>query len=150
MWLQGSLATVKHHVQLSSTHACWPQPGQISPVPSPHVSSGKKQLILVNEVESKLVRTNENLWLVIITFPYRINFYVHQICHKIFWTLLSYTVTKAHASPKNLTWFTRLFLLVRGWRLGMRLGSDLLLIFDQHSSPTNAKASANYISCPLD
>ena len=35
-----------------------------------------------------------------------------------FW-VLGYTVAKA--SPRNLTWFTRLFLLVRGWGLGTRL-----------------------------
>ena len=36
--------------------------------------------------------------------------------------LLGYTVAKACASSGNSTWFTRLFLLVRGWGLGMRLG----------------------------
>ena len=35
--------------------------------------------------------------------------------------LLGYTVAKAPASPRNLTWFTRPFLLVRGWGLGTRL-----------------------------
>ena len=35
--------------------------------------------------------------------------------------LLGYTVAKALASQRNLTCFTRLFLLVRGWGLGMRL-----------------------------
>ena len=33
--------------------------------------------------------------------------------------LLGYTATKVPSSPKNLTWFTRPFLLVRGWYLGM-------------------------------
>ena len=33
----------------------------------------------------------------------------------------SYTAAKVPASPRNLTWFTRLFLLVRGWGLGTRL-----------------------------
>ena len=41
----------------------------------------------------------------------------------IFRKLLGYTVAKAPASPRNLTWFTRQFLLVRGWGLGTRLGS---------------------------
>ena len=31
------------------------------------------------------------------------------------------TVTKVCASPRNSTWFTRPFLLVRGWGLGTRL-----------------------------
>ena len=35
--------------------------------------------------------------------------------------LLGYTVAKAPASPRNLTWFTRPFILVRGWGLGTRL-----------------------------
>ena len=33
----------------------------------------------------------------------------------------NYTVAKAFNSPKNLTWFTRLFLFVRGWGLGTRV-----------------------------
>ena len=37
--------------------------------------------------------------------------------------LLGYTVAEAPASPRNSTWFTRLFLLMRGWGLGMRLVS---------------------------
>ena len=41
---------------------------------------------------------------------------------KMFWSLLGYIVTKVCASPRNLTWFTRPFLLVRGWGLGTRLG----------------------------
>ena len=32
----------------------------------------------------------------------------------MFWTLLGCTVTKSWASPRNSTWFTRPFLLVRG------------------------------------
>ena len=35
--------------------------------------------------------------------------------------LLGYNVAKAPASPRNSTWFTTLFLLVRGWGLGTRL-----------------------------
>ena len=33
----------------------------------------------------------------------------------------SYSIYKACTSPRNLTWFTRPFLL-RGWGLGIRLG----------------------------
>ena len=40
---------------------------------------------------------------------------------KIFWSLLGYIVAKACASPRKLTWFTRQFLLIRGWSLGTRL-----------------------------
>ena len=32
--------------------------------------------------------------------------------------LLGYTVAKVPASPRNSTWFTRPFLLVRGWGMG--------------------------------
>ena len=35
--------------------------------------------------------------------------------------LLGYIVAKVPASPRNSTWFTRPFLLVRGWGLGTRL-----------------------------
>ena len=35
--------------------------------------------------------------------------------------LLGYNVAKAPTSPRNSTWFTRPFLLVRGWGLGTRL-----------------------------
>ena len=35
--------------------------------------------------------------------------------------MLGYNVAKECASPRNLTWFTRPFLLVRGWGLGTRL-----------------------------
>ena len=35
--------------------------------------------------------------------------------------MLGDTVTKVCASLRNLTWFTRLFLLARGWGLGTRL-----------------------------
>ena len=41
----------------------------------------------------------------------------------MFRSLLSYTVAKGCASPRNSTWFTRPFLLVRGWGLGTRLGT---------------------------
>ena len=44
---------------------------------------------------------------------------------KIFLTLLGYIVAKACASPRNSTWFTRPFLLVRGWGLGTRLVSSM-------------------------
>ena len=37
-------------------------------------------------------------------------------------TLLGYNVTRPCASPRNSTSFTRLFLLIRGWDLGTKLG----------------------------
>ena len=37
-------------------------------------------------------------------------------------TLLGYNAIKACASPRNLTWLTRPFLLMRGWGLGTRRG----------------------------
>ena len=54
-------------------------------------------------------------------FP-SIRAFFERVFHKIFWTLLGYTVAKAPATPRNSTWFTRPFLLVRGWGLGTRLG----------------------------
>ena len=39
----------------------------------------------------------------------------------MFWTLLGDNVAKACASPRNSTWLTRPFLLMRGWGLGTRL-----------------------------
>ena len=48
--------------------------------------------------------------------------FFERVFRKIFRTLLGYTVTKAPANPRNSTWFTRPFLLVRGWGLGTRLG----------------------------
>ena len=40
----------------------------------------------------------------------------------MFWMLLGYNVTKVCDSPRNSTWFTRPFLIVRGWGFGTRLG----------------------------
>ena len=44
----------------------------------------------------------------------------------MFWSLLGYIVTKACTSPRNSTWFTRPFLLVRGLGLGTRLAPHKL------------------------
>ena len=43
----------------------------------------------------------------------------------MFWTLLGYNVAKACASPRNSTWLTRPFLLIRGWGLGTRLVKNI-------------------------
>ena len=53
--------------------------------------------------------------------------FFERVGRKMFLSLLGYNVAKACASPRNSTWFTRPFLLVRGWGLGTRLGmySDL-------------------------
>ena len=68
----------------------------------------------------KVVSTNE---IVIITqhFPYNSIIWGFR---KMFWRLLGYTVAKAYASPRTLTWFTRPFLLVRGWGLGRGSGDE--------------------------
>ena len=52
----------------------------------------------------------------VVLYPY---FFLNGLAAK--WSLLDYIVTKACASPRNSTWLTRLFLLVRGWGLGTRL-----------------------------
>ena len=36
--------------------------------------------------------------------------------------LLGYNVAKLCASPRDSTWFTTPFLLIRGWDLGTKLG----------------------------
>ena len=53
--------------------------------------------------------------------------FFEQVGCKMFWSLLGYIVAKACTSPRNLTWFTRPFLLVRGWGLGTRLGSHVIV-----------------------
>ena len=53
--------------------------------------------------------------------PFEYPYFFEQVVHKMFWTLLDYTVVKRCSSPRNLTWFTRPFRLVGGWGLGTRL-----------------------------
>ena len=55
---------------------------------------------------------------IICSSPFEHLYYFERVGRKMF---LGYIVSKACASPRNLTWFTRLFLLVRGWGLGTRL-----------------------------
>ena len=47
------------------------------------------------------------------------------VFQKIFRMLLGYTVAKAPICPRNSIWFTRAFLLVRGWGMRTRLISAL-------------------------
>ena len=47
--------------------------------------------------------------------------FFERVFRKIFSILLGYTVAKVPTSPRNLTWFTRQILLVRGWGLGTTL-----------------------------
>ena len=58
--------------------------------------------------------------------PFEYPYVFEQVVRKMFWTLLSYTVTKECASPRNLTWFTRPFLLMRGQAEEVRHGWPLL------------------------
>ena len=53
--------------------------------------------------------------------PFEYPYFFERVFCKMFWMLLGYTVATAPANPRNSTWFTRLFLLVRGWDLGTRL-----------------------------
>ena len=48
-----------------------------------------------------------------------------RVFRKVFWMMLGYTVAKGPARPRNSTWFTRPFLLVRGCGLGSRLAQNL-------------------------
>ena len=43
----------------------------------------------------------------------------------------SFTVAKAPASPRNSTWFTRPFLLVRGWGLSLVPRPSPAPVFDR-------------------
>ena len=69
--------------------------------------------------------------------------FCERVFCKIFWTLLGYTAAKAPASPRNSTWFTRLFLLVRGWGLGTRLisGSHILPSLNLNKNQTHEKST---------
>ena len=61
-----------------------------------------------------------------------IHTFFEQVFRKI---LLGYTVTKVPASPRNSTWFTILFLLVRGWGLGTRLIPHSLTAWHSRQEP---------------
>ena len=66
--------------------------------------------------------------------------YLHSSIHTFFERvfrkiLLGYTVTKVPASPRNSTWFTILFLLVRGWGLGTRLIPHSLTAWHSRQEP---------------
>ena len=60
--------------------------------------------------------------------------FFERVVRKMFWTLLGYSVVKACTSPRNSTWFTRPFLLVRGWGLGTRLQWKVLFIWNSAGS----------------
>ena len=124
-----SISLTSPHVQRGS--------GVLSLVPSPHVPPGEKQFWWTKSnfvgllPKSVKLRTNEMARLVIITkhFPYNFlsllkyisHTFFEQVWRKMFWTLLGDTIAKVCASHRNLTWFTRPFLLIRGWGLGTRL-----------------------------
>ena len=87
----------------------------------------------------KVVKTNEIVRSVIITwhFPYKskkilmctgVSVPFWGVWDKLVWMLLGYTVTRACASPRNSTWFTRPFFLVRGWGLGTRLHQQYVMM----------------------
>ena len=65
--------------------------------------------------------------------PFEYPYFFWAIFPQIFWTLLGYTVAKAPASPRNLTWFTRPLLLLRGWGLGTRLLKHVLWLCTTYS-----------------
>ena len=104
---------------------------------------------LVNEVEFLgLIPQNGGRPMRFIHLHSSIRTFFERVFRKLFWALLGYTVTKAPASPRNLTWSTRPFLLVRGWGLGMRLGQSV----DAHGPVDHAgvglaQARTNYIIC---
>ena len=65
-------------------------------------------------------------YLIICSSPFKYPYFFEPVSSKIFWLHCHKTL----ASPRNSTWFTRPFLLVRGWGLGTRLG-------DMHTSKWN-------------
>ena len=85
-------------------------------VPSPRMPPGDS---LVNEVKF-LGQWIFNLYSSICTS-------FEQAWCKMLWILPGDTVAKVCNSPRKLTWFTRPFLLVRRWGLGMRLSTNNLL-----------------------
>ena len=104
-------------------------------MPHPHAPPDKKRSGEQSRISwaysPKVVMTNEVARSVIITNLTTVKF-VHLnlsirtffVGRKMFWSLLGYIVAKVCASPRNSTWFTRPFLLVRGWGLGTRLGGN--------------------------
>ena len=93
--------------------------------------SGERSKILW-AYSPKVVMTNEIVRSVVITYTFftivkfvhlhlSIHTFFERVGCKMFWSLLGYIGPKACASPRNLTWFTRPFLLVRRWGLGTRL-----------------------------
>ena len=81
-------------------------------------------------------------------FPYLFE----QVGHQMFWSLLGYIVAKVYASPRNSTWFTRPFLLVRGWGLGMRPSwmTCALVLFHSPGEEPREKANENLIGPTWD
>ena len=68
---------------------------------------------------------------------------------KMFWTLLGYTLAKPCTNPNNLTWFTRPFLLVGEWGLGMRLTQCGFGRFHNSLLEVDLAAQKCYLSCSL-
>ena len=113
---------------------------KVSLVPRPRAPPGEKRSGEQSRIPwayyPKRVMTNEIARLVIITYMLlttlkfvhlhsSIRTFFERAGRKIFLTLLGYNVAKGCASPRNSTWFTRPFLLVRGWGLGTRLDESL-------------------------
>ena len=121
---------------------------EVSLVTSPCAPPGEKRSGERSRISwayyPKVVRTNEIARSVIIMFTSltTAKFVHHHSSIRTFLSGLSekcfehlgYTVAKECASPRNWTWFTRLFLLVRGWGLGMRLGGSIV-IFSPPTQP---------------
>ena len=70
--------------------------------------------------------------------------FFERVGHKMFWSLLGYIVAKVSASLRYLTWFTRPFLLVRGWGLGSRLSFSPAVWCNSILSVTITTTTKNY------
>ena len=105
------------------------------PSPSLHMPPGEKQSGEQSQIclglfpkttgedqwDCEIVRSTSFTTVKFVHLHSSIRTFFELVFHKIFWALQDYTVTKHPLAPRNLTWFTRLFHLVRGWGLGTRL-----------------------------
>ena len=79
--------------------------------------------VITNEIARSVIITLHSLTTVkFVHLHSSIRTFFERVGRKMFCSLLGYIVAKVCASPRNSTWFTRPFLLVRGWGLGTRLG----------------------------
>ena len=101
--------------------------------PGEKQSGGQSQIF--GAYSQKVVRTNE-IVRSLITSLTAVKCFISTRVFVSFWTGFGKkcSITRAYTSPRNLTWFARLFFLMRKWGLGTRL-QDLLMYYSvpQHT-----------------